>query len=340
LPKLITPVDLDQAEAHVGTTCLRTPVLPVPHPAGGAPVWVKAESLQRTGSFKLRGAANALATLSQTEHARGVVTFSAGNHGRALAHAARNADVDSTVVMPETAPAFKIDGTRALGASVVLRPPDEIVAHAHHLAATRGLTLVPPFDDPRIIAGQGTVGRELLDQLDHVDLVVAPVGGGGLIAGVAAAIKHRRPGARVIAVEPALAGDLAEGYATGKRTVWPRELSGRTIADGLRSAAVGELAWAHITALVDDVVTVTEQAIVSTMRWLAETAKLVVEPSGAVAAAALLEHPHLLGRGPAVAVATGGNVDLATFTSLMTNTPASPADSSPERALPTRRPAV
>jgi threonine dehydratase len=340
MTKLITPSDLDQAEARVGTTCLRTPVLPVPHPAGGEPVWVKAESLQRTGSFKLRGAANALAALGEIERARGVVAFSAGNHGRALAHAARIADVGATVVMPETAPAFKIDGTRALGATVVLRPPDEIVAHAHHLAAAGGLTLVPPFDDLRIIAGQGTVGRELLDQLDHVDVVVAPVGGGGLIAGVAAAVKHRRPAARVIAVEPALAGDLAEGYATGERSVWSRELTGRTIADGLRSAAVGQLAWAHITALVDDVVTVTEEAIVSAMRWLAESAKLVVEPSGAVAAAALLEHPHLLGRGPAVAVATGGNVDLNTFSTLVADTPAPPADTSPERALPTRRPAV
>jgi len=157
-----------------------------------------------------------------------------------------------------------------LGATVVLRPPDEIVAYANHLAAARGLTLVPPFDDARVIAGQGTVGLELLGQVDDLDVVVVPVGGGGLLAGVAAAVKSRRPGARVIAVEPKLAGDLAEGYATGRRTVWSRELTGRTIADGLRSGAVGQLAWAHIKALVDDAVTVTEESIVSAMRWTAE----------------------------------------------------------------------
>jgi threonine dehydratase len=320
--KLITPHDLRAAQARIATTCLRTPVLQVPHPAGGGSVWVKAESLQRTGSFKLRGAANALAALSETERASGVVTYSAGNHGRALAYAAQMTDTAATVVMPETAPAVKIDSTRALGATVVLRPPDGMVEHAHQLSDTRGLTLVPPFDDARIIAGQGTVGLELLDQVDDLDLVVVPVGGGGLIAGVAAAIKSRRPAARVIAVEPELAADLAEGFATGERTVWPRELTGRTIADGLRAAAVGELTWAHITALVDDVVTVSEKSIVSAMRWLAECAKLMVEPSGAVAAAAVLEYTNHLGRGNSVAIATGGNTDLSTFTALVTATSA------------------
>jgi threonine dehydratase len=301
---------------------MRTPVLQVPHPAGTASVWVKAESLQRTGSFKLRGAANAVAALSQADRALGVVTYSAGNHGRALAYAAQLADIAATVVMPQTAPLFKINATKALGATVVLRPPDGIVPHAHHLAEARGLALVPPFDDARIIAGQGTVGLELLDQVDDIDMVVVPVGGGGLIAGVAAAIKSRRSGVRVIAAEPELAADLAEGYATGQRTVWSRELTGRTIADGLRSAAVGELTWAHITALVDDVVTVSEDSIVSAMRWLAERAKLVVEPSGAVAAAATLEHTHQLGRGNTVAIATGGNIDLSTFAALVAPTPA------------------
>jgi threonine dehydratase len=334
--KLITSRELREAQDGVAVTCLRTPVLSVPHPAGGGPVWIKAESLQRTGSFKLRGAANALATLSPDENAKGVVTFSAGNHGRALAHAARKAGVAATVVMPETAPAFKIDATRALGATVVIRPPDDIVRHANQLAAAHGMTLVPPYDDARIIAGQGTVGLELLDQVDDVETVVVPVGGGGLIAGVAAAVKNHRPDARVIAVEPELAADLAEGYAVGERSVWSRALTGRTIADGLRSAAVGELAWAHITALVDEVVTVTEESIVSALRWLAEQAKLVVEPSGAVAAAALLEHPHLLGQGSVVAIATGGNIDLAAFAALVSDAPASASDASSERFQPNR----
>jgi threonine dehydratase len=314
---LVTLGDVKEAQARIALTCLRTPVLPTPHPTGGRPVWVKAESLQRTGSFKLRGAANALAALSETQRARGVVTFSAGNHGRALAYAAQASGVDATVVMPQTAQRFKIDQTRALGATVVLTPPDELVPHAHRLAAEHELALVPPFDDAHVIAGQGTVGLELVEQLDQVDVVVVPVGGGGLVAGVATAIKTCRPDVQLLAVEPALAGDLAEGWANGQRTVWSRDLTGRTIADGLRSAAVGELAWAHIRARVDDVVTVSEEAIASAMRWLADSAKLVVEPSGAVAAAALLEHPRRL-ENTCVVIATGGNIDLRIFAELIT----------------------
>src|SRR3954470_8986208 len=213
---LISPSDLLEARDRIGDTCLPTPVLPVTHPAGGEAIWVKAECFQRTGSFKLRGAANALAVLEETESLTGVVTYSAGNHGRALAYAAEIAGVAATVVMPETAPTAKIEGTKSLGATVVVRPPDEVVAHADHLAESRGLALVPPFDDARVIAGQGTVGLELVDQVEYVDVVMVPVGGGGLIAGVATAIKYKRPTARVIAVEPTLAADLAEGFTTGK----------------------------------------------------------------------------------------------------------------------------
>jgi threonine dehydratase len=219
--------------------------------------------------------------------------------------------------MPETASDVKIRGTRALGAAVVLRPPDEFVAHAKHLGAVEGLALVPPFDDPWVLAGHGTVGSELLDQVDDVDVVVVPVGGGGLIAGVAVALKGSRPAVRVIGVEPALAGDLAEGYATGERAVWSRALTGRTIADGLRAAAVGKLPWAHITALVDDVVTVSEASIVSAMGPLATNARIVVEPSGPVATAAVLEHRHRLAPEQRVAVVTGWNIDLQSFASLV-----------------------
>ena len=314
---LVTLEDIHAAQARIRNTCLRTPVLDVPHPAGGAPLWLKVESLQRTGSFKLRGAVNAVAALGHEAKTSGLVTYSAGNHGLALAHAARTAGASATVVMPETASEVKNRGTRALGAAVVLRPPDEFVAHAKHLATVEGPALVPPFDDPWVIAGQGTVGSELLDQVDDVDVVVVPVGGGGLIAGVAVALKSSRPAVRVIGVEPALAGDLAEGYATGERAVWSRALTGRTIADGLRAAAVGELPWAHITALVDDVVTVSEESIVSAMGWLAANARIVVEPSGAVATAAVLEHRHRLGSGTTVAVVTGGNIDLQSFASLV-----------------------
>jgi threonine dehydratase len=319
LPRHLTSIeDLNLARSRVVTTCLGTPVLHVPpHSAGGRPLWIKAESLQHTGSFKLRGATNAVAALDDRARAAGVVGYSAGNHGRGLARAARLAGVAATVVMPETAPSTKIRGTREDGANVILRPSTETMTHAKHLAATEGLTLVPPDDHALIIAGQGTIGLELLEQIDDLDVVLVPVGGGGLISGVAAAIKSQRPGTRVIAVEPELAGDLAEGWASGERAVWSRELTGRTIADGLRSTRVGELPWVHIQALVDDVVTVSEESIVEAMRWLAETTKLVVEPSGAVAAAAVLEHSARLGSGTITAVVTGGNIDLDKFASLV-----------------------
>ena len=219
--------------------------------------------------------------------------------------------------MPDTAPEFKVRQTRAEGASVVLQPGDEIVAHTQHLATKQGLTIVPPFDDARVIAGQGTVGLELLDQVQDLEVVLVPVGGGGLLAGVATAIKSQRPTVRVIGVEPELAGDLAEGFAIGERVTWSREQTRRTIADGLRSPAVGDLPWKHVKALVDDVVTVSEESIVSGMRWLAEHAKIVVEPSGAVATAAVIEYPRALPRGTTATVATGGNIDLQTFISLV-----------------------
>jgi threonine dehydratase len=323
--KLTSIADLREAQSRIGTTCLRTPVLHVPPgPAGGRPLWIKAESLQRTGSFKLRGATNAVAALVERGGSAGVVGYSAGNHGRGLARAARHAGIAATVVMPDSAPSTKVRGTRDEGATVILRPADEIMTHARRLAVEQGLTVVPPDDDALIIAGQGTIGLEMLDQIDDLDVVLVPVGGGGLISGVAAALKSQRPRTRVIAVEPELAGDLAEGFAAGERTRWSRELTGRTLADGLRSSTVGELPWAHIQALVDDVVTVTEESIVAAMRWLAETARLVVEPSGAVATAAVLDHSARLGPGSIAAVATGGNVAVEKFASLIATSPPLP----------------
>ena len=319
LPMNLTSIeDLYQAQSRIGITCLRTPVLHVPaHSAGGRPLWIKAESLQYTGSFKLRGATNAVASLSDRAMKAGVIGYSAGYHGRGLARAARLAGIAATVVMPETAPSTKIRGTREEGATVILRPPTETMTHAKHLAAIQGLTVVPPDDDALIIAGQGTIGLELLDQIDDLDIVLVPVGGGGLISGVAAAIKSLRPHIRVIAVEPELAGDLAESFAAGERKRWTRELTGRTIADGLRSTMVGDLPWEHILVLVDDVLPVSEDSIVEAMRWLAETTKLIVEPSGAVAAAAVLQHSSRIGTGTIAAIATGGNIDLEKFASLI-----------------------
>nr|WP_202887880.1 threonine/serine dehydratase [Kribbella solani] len=308
--------DIRLAADRIAGACLRTPVVRLPEngPAGGA--WLKLESLQRTGSFKLRGASNALAQLDENQRRAGVVTHSSGNHGQAVACAAASLGVAATVVMPDVASPWKIARTQAWGAEVVLRPAAETVQLAHELARGTGACLIPPFDDARIIAGQGTVGLELLEQIPEPPAVLVPVGGGALVSGIATAVKLTLAGTRVIAVEPELAGDLAEGFRAGERRTWSTDLTGRTIADGVRSSAVGMLPWAHITRYVDAVLTVTEDGIRTAVRLLAEVGKLVVEPSAAVTTAALLEHP---GRIPAgsVAVVTGGNVDLDSFSRLL-----------------------
>ncbi|MFY0408515.1 threonine ammonia-lyase [Solicola sp. PLA-1-18] len=307
---LVTLADVEAAAARVATTCLRTPVLPL---AGegpeGSSLWLKAESLQPTGAFKLRGATNALAQLDPAKRAAGVVTHSSGNHAQAIAFAAAAAGVPATVVMPEGSPQVKVDGTRRWGAEVVLVPVTERASRCAEIAARTGAEVVPPYDDARIIAGQGTVGLEIVAQVPDVDVVLVPVSGGGLLSGVAVAVKALRPECMVIGVEPALAGDLAEGFAAGERRVWSTDQTTRTIADGLRTPSVGELNWEHVHRYVDDVVTVSEETILSAMREIVTRARIVVEPSGAVAAAAYVEHGDTLPRGTTVAIASGGNVD-------------------------------
>ena len=300
--------DVEAAAARIRGLVVRTPLLPAPWGDPRVPLHLKPESLQPTGAFKLRGASNAIALLDGDARRRGVVTHSSGNHAQALARAARAAGVPAVVVMPDDAPPVKIDATRANGAEVVLVPVAEREAAAQMIRRERGATMVPPYDDAAVIAGQGTVGLEIADDLPDVATVLVPVSGGGLVSGVAAAVKARRPRARVVAVEPELAGDLAEGFAAGRRTRWTPEQTGRTIADGLRVTCVGELPWAHITRLVDAVLTVTEDAILDAMRRLATGSRLVAEPSGAVATAAYLTHGDQLPDGPVVAVVSGGNV--------------------------------
>lgn len=327
--ELVTIDDIRAAAEILTGVVVHTPLLPQPWSQPGRQLWLKPENLQPVGAFKLRGAYHAIAVLPDEARKAGVVTHSSGNHGRAVAYAAALFGVPAVVVIPDVAPPIKIEAVRELGAEVVLVPGSERADATERIAAERGMAVIPPFDHRDVIAGQGTVGLELLEQVEEVGVVVVPVGGGGLIAGAAVAIKKRRPDVRVVAVEPALAADLAEGFTNGKWTVWSRELTGRTIADGLRSAAVGELTWRHIEALVDEVVTVSEESIVSAMRWLAESAKLVVEPSGAVAAAAMLEHPSRLGRGTAVVIATGGNIDIHSFAALTGGQPSMKCRSRP-----------
>lgn len=305
---ITTLADVEAAAARIAGAVVRTPLLRATWADSRVPLFLKPESLQPTGAFKLRGSTNAVALLGAEARRHGVVTHSSGNHAQALAWAARAVGVPAVVVMPDDAPPGKIEATRSLGAEVVLVPVAERESAAEAVRRDRGATLVPPYDDAAVIAGQGTVGLEIVDDLPDVCAVLVPVSGGGLVSGVAAAVKARRPQARVLAVEPELAADLAEGFAAGRRARWAPERTGRTIADGLRVTCVGELPWRHIVELVDDVLTVTEEALLEAMRRLATGSRLVTEPSGAAATAAYLTHRDRLPDGPAVAVVSGGNV--------------------------------
>ncbi|RSN14248.1 threonine dehydratase [Nonomuraea sp. WAC 01424] len=298
---LVTIDDIREAAERIKGIAVRTPLLRM------GESWLKPESLQPVGSFKIRGAYNALAVLRPS----GVVTHSSGNHGQALACAAAEFGVPCTVVVPEGTPAVKKAAIEGWGAEVVVVPPDQREVMAERLAAERGLTLVPPYDHRAIIAGQGTIGLEIVDALPDVEVVLVPVSGGGLASGVAAAVKALRPDVRVYGVEPELAADAAESLAAGRVVTWETSRTFRTIADGLRVNRVSELTFAHLREHLEGIVTVSEDELRGAVRHLARTARLVTEPSGAAATAALLS-----GRVPAgrtVAVVSGGNVDPELF---------------------------
>jgi len=301
---LVTLDDVRAAAARIEGVVVRTPLLPAP--AIGERLWLKPENLQPTGAFKLRGATNAVRSLPIGSLSAGVVTHSSGNHGQALAYAARAAGIPCWVVVPEGAPSVKVEAIRALGAEIVLVPPARRLPEAERIAAERGATLVPPFDDVAVIAGQGTVGLEILADLPDVDVVLVQVGGGGLVSGVAAAVKALRPATKVIGVEPELAAETAEGLHSGTLTPWPVEQTYRTIADGVRTSP-SALTFAHIQAYVDDIVTVTEEQIRAAVGVLAHKARIVAEPSGALTTAAYLHAK--LPEGRTVAVVSGGNAD-------------------------------
>lgn len=310
-PSLVTLTDVQNAAARIAGTVLRTPVVPLVSPDGAVPMLVKAEGLQPTGAFKLRGATNAIAQLDEDQRRAGVVTHSSGNHAQAVAYAAKAAGVHATIVIPDIAPEVKVAATARWGAEIVRVPVAERASRASLIAAETGAELIPPYDDARVIAGQGTVGLEIAEQVPDLGTVVVPVSGGGLISGVAAAIKTLRPDVRMIGVEPELAADLAEGWAAGERRVWDVADTSRTIADGLRTDSVGPLNWAHISTYVDDVVTVSEGEIVAAIGAVVRGARLVVEPSGAVAAAAVLGGQVARRPGTTVVIASGANVDPA-----------------------------
>ncbi|MEV4011702.1 threonine/serine dehydratase [Nonomuraea angiospora] len=302
--ELVTIDDIRTAAGRIKGVAVRTPLVRM------GEAWVKPESLQPVGAFKLRGAYNAVASLRPD----GVVTHSSGNHGQALAFAAREFGVPCVVVVPEGTPQVKTAAIEGWGAEVVVVPPEQREIVAGKLAAERGLTLVPPYDHRAVIAGQGTVGLEIVEDLPDVEVVLVPVGGGGLASGVGTAVKALRPDVRVIGVEPELAADAAESLAAGNPVEWGAARTFRTIADGLRTA-LSELTFAHLSRRLDEIVTVSEDEIKAAMGHLARSARLVAEPSGAVTAAALLSGRVAAGR--TVIVLSGGNVDPELFRQLI-----------------------
>jgi threonine dehydratase len=314
------------AAARIRPIAMRTPLVRAAFPGvsghgTGREIWLKAESLQPIGAFKIRGAANKILQLTPEQIARGVITYSSGNHAQGVAYAAREVGAKAVIVMPSNAPAVKRAATLALGAEIVDVgvASSERLAVAEQLVREHGYVVIPPYDDDQIIAGQGTCGLEIVEDLPDVDLVVSPVSGGGLLSGVAAAVKQLSPRAKVFGIEPELAGDTAESFRNGKIVTWAAELTSRTIADGLRTQSVGVRNFAHIQAFVDGIVTVTEAEIRAAMRAIVAATRLVPEPSGAVATAALLFHARQLpSYRKAVAVVSGGNVDPVLLAQVLT----------------------
>ena len=310
---LVTLDDIRRAAERLQSVALRTPLL-----EWDGATWLKPENLQPVGSFKIRGAYNKIASLTDADRSRGVITYSSGNHAQGVARAARLLGVTATIVMPETAPRVKVEGVERDGARIVWCGPasDERRAIAEQLAAERGLTLVPPYDDPDVIAGQGTMGLEIVEQLPDVTSVLVPVGGGGLSSGVATAVKEVRPEARVIGVEPELAADARDSLRQGRIVAWSADAVARTAADGMRAQQLGALPFAHLSRYLDDIVTVTEEEIAAAVRQLAMAARLVAEPSGATALAA-----HLSGRSGEdarrVVIVSGGNVDRERYAGML-----------------------
>jgi threonine dehydratase len=321
---MISLIDIQQARSRLDGVAVRTRLIPLecedgPHFSQnpremGHPqtLYLKPENLQPIGAFKIRGAYNKIASLTDEERARGVITYSSGNHAQGVAYAARALNTKAVIVMPRNAPAVKREATVALGAEVVYVGPSGVERQlkAEELAAEHGYVMVPPYDDEQIIAGQGTTGLEIVEDLPDVDLVLVPVGGGGLISGISTAIKSLRPNAKVIGVEPEVAGDAQASLRAGHIVKFPAEQVLSTSADGLRAMYIGNITFEHIRHHVDDIVTVSEDDIMKTVRILSKNPKTLAEPSGAVAPAAWLFHRDALPESKAtVAVISGGNVD-------------------------------
>ena len=307
---LVSLAEIRDAAARLEGVAVRTPLLPLPRIQ--PPLLVKPESLQPTGSFKLRGAYTAITASEQAARQCGVVAHSSGNHGHAVAYAAALLGVRAVVVVPRTAPRVKTDAIEYYGAELVRVEPTlpARVAATEELVTSHGYVPIPPFDDRAVIAGQGTVGLEIAADCPQAGLVLVPVSGGGLISGIAAAVRASCPAAAVVGVEPELAADARESFRRGERVGWPPADVQRTVADALRVEQVGVLPFAHIRELVADIVTVTEDEMLAAVGLLANHARLVAEPGGAAAVAAWLYHrDELPGVETTVAVVSGGNID-------------------------------
>jgi threonine dehydratase len=336
LDQFVTVDEVRSARERIKAAVVYTPLLEVPHPAPPQDLktpgpqdlktpgpqdlktlFLKCENLQPMGAFKIRGAFNMISQLPKEQLDRGVITYSSGNHGQAVALAAQKVGARAVIVMPTTAPQVKIDGCKSYGAEVIMEGTTSLdrQARAEKEARERGLTIVPPFDHRQIIIGQGTVGLEILEQCPDVGTVFVPAGGGGLASGTSAAIKQIKPSVRIVAVEPLGAPKMTKSLEAGQPTTLP---SSKSIADGLMNLRPGKLTFAHIQKFVDEVVTIGEEDIAKAVGWLSRNARLVVEPSGAVTTAAVmlgLGHPT----GKIVAIVSGGNVAPEAFARYVTS---------------------
>ena len=319
---MITVSDLHTAQSRLHGVAVRTRLIEFPQALWGesisvvrpgeARLFLKPENQQPIGAFKLRGAYNKIASLSAAERQRAVISYSSGNHAQGVAYAARALQVKSVIVMPNNAPLLKREATAKHGAEIVLVGPgsEERKTKAEELAARHGYIVVPPYNDEDIIAGQGTIGLEILEDFPEVEAIFSPVGGGGLISGVAAAIKLSNPQIKVIGVEPELAADAQTSLRSGKIVQFPAEQVSRTLADGLRTQSIGPINFDHIRRYVDDIITVTEDEIRQATKLLARNPETVAEPSGAVSVAGFLFHRHQLpGAKVNVAIISGGNIE-------------------------------
>jgi len=310
--------DVDIAAAHLAGVAHRTPVATsrTADQRTGAQVFFKCENLQRMGAFKFRGAYNALVQLDEDQRRRGVIAWSSGNHGQAIALCAGLLGLPAVVVMPQDAPALKIAATRGYGAEVVLydRYRDDREAIGQQLATERGLTLIPPYDHPRVMAGQGTATKELIEEVGPLDALFVCVGGGGLIAGSATAARHLAPPCKVYGVEPEAGDDVQQSLRRGERVGIPMP---RTIADAAQTQRVGALTFPIIQQCVTDILTVSDAQLARTMRFFGERMKLVVEPTGCLGAAAVLEGLLPLAGQRVGVIVSGGNVDMARYGELV-----------------------